>query len=46
MIKNAFYFILKSDSHVPEHFGLIKIFPSLVKKNTSFVCLVFKIENK
>ena len=37
---------LKSDSHVKENFCLLKIFPSLVKKIPSFVCLVCKIENK
>ena len=36
---------LKSDSHVPEYFCQIKIFPSLVQKNT-IICLVFEIENK
>ena len=36
---------LKSDSHVPEIFCQIKVFPSLVQKNT-VVCLVFKNENK
>ena len=35
-------FVLKSDSHVPENFCQIKIFPSLVQK----ICLVFKNENK
>ena len=41
--KFAQYKRLKSDSHVQENFCQIEIFPSQIP---SFVCLVFKIENK
>ena len=34
--------ILKSDSHVPEDFCQIKVFPSYVRKIPSFVYFVFK----
>ena len=40
------FFVLKSDSHVPENFWQVKIIPSIVQKIPSFVCLVFKNENK
>ena len=33
------HFTLKSDSHLPEKFCLIKIIPSLVQKNT-IICLL------
>ena len=37
-ILKSFHVILKSDSHVPEHFCQIKIFPSHVRKST-IICL-------
>ena len=37
---------LKLDPHVPENFSQIKIVLSLFEKIPSFVCLVFKNENK
>ena len=37
---------LNSDSHVPEYFCRIKIFPIHVRKNTIITCLVFENENK
>ena len=36
---NNCYISLKSDSHVPENFCQIKIFPSHVRKNT-MICLL------
>ena len=37
---------LKSDSHVPESFCQIKIFPDMFEKIPSFVCLVFENETQ
>ena len=37
---------LKSDSHGSENFSIVKFAPALFEKIPSFVCLVFKKENK
>ena len=44
-VKNLPY-QLKSDSQVPENFCQLKLSPVVFKKIPSFLCLVFKNENK